>query len=200
MLRTHQIEDLHLVSVAPEQFRCVRVQFAFAVRYDSRFSPADDVEQGGADESSGLASTGCSKHRNVPVEPGVHRKTHGFSVPFAQKDILRLLYRFHGQYLFEFPIPHPGGGAIGSLLAYREPSGILPAAAEAVTELEVRSKDRCHQQQEAHGFQAGQRKGRLHTGGNMTAGQLDLRLAGHTSGLLPIVVVFQKLAQKTSKI
>ena len=137
MLGGYQVEHLHLIAMAAEQLRCVGVKLALTVGDDGGFPPLYNAEQRRADQPPGLTGPGCSKHRNVPVEPGVHRETHGISVSFAQQDSVRLRDGAKLQHLFSFLFSHPRGGAVGSLFAYREPPGVLQPAAQPGAELSI---------------------------------------------------------------
>ena len=146
MLRVHQIEDLHLIPVLAEQLRGVRVQLPFAVRDDGRLPTLDDVEQGRTDESPRLTCAGGPEHRNVPVESGVRGEAHCFPVALAQEDPIRFGQGLYLQHVFQFPLAHPGGGAVGALLADGEAPRVLPAAAEPVAEFEIGSEAPGYQQ------------------------------------------------------
>lgn len=84
-----------------------------------------------------------------------------------------------------------------SLLTVK-PRGVLATAAEPVAEFEVRSEGPGYQQQNAHGFQAGECEGRTQAICAAGTRQLDFLLPCHAVGLLPGRVVFQQLAQKAA--
>ena len=181
-----------------EQLRGVRVELTLAVRDDGRLPTLDDVEQGRTDESPGLASAGSAEHGNVPVEPSVRGEAHGFAVALAQEDSFRFGQGLYLQHIFQLFFPHPGGGAVGALLADGEAPGVLAAAAEPVAEFEVGGECPSDQKQNAHGFQPGEGEEGTYAICDARAGQLDFLLPGYTAGLLPGRVVFQQLAQKAA--
>ena len=200
MLRVHQVEHFHLVAMAAEQLRRVCVKLPLAIGDNGRPSPADDIEDGWPDDTPGLARTGCAKHGDVPVEAGVHRQADGFAAPFAQQDVLRFGQWLYGEHFFQLPLPHPGGGAVGALLADSKPPGVLSAAAEAVTELEIQRQGCAGHQQDTHALQPRKGKGCPDTVPYLQAGEFDYSLACHAAGFLPDGVTLQQLPDKAAYI
>ena len=196
----HQVEDLDVIPVLAVQLRGIPIELALGVRHHHRLTPLDGLEQGIADHRPGLHGTGSTEDRDMPVQSGVFWHTDDLTAGLAQDRALRLLRCRHLQNLLHLLLGHPGSGSVKSIFGDGKAALVMDLAVKLIMQLDVDEDPAEGGQQQPHTDQSSCGKGVGKAGTEIPRHSGHLRLAGHTAGIHPFLVVLQHLPDNSAEV